>query len=66
MQVISTGSSIHLVDDFVEHETGPGLAPTKEGTRQLFAMMKAGFPDLRFDPEDVFENGDKVVVLVPV
>ena len=50
-----------IADDFVEHETGPGLAPTKEGTRQLFAMMKDGFPDLRFDPEDVFENGDKVV-----
>ena len=51
----------HLADDFVEHETGPGLEPTKAGTKQLFGMMKAGFPDLRFDAEDVLESGDKVV-----
>jgi steroid delta-isomerase-like uncharacterized protein len=48
-------------DDFVEHETGPGLESTKAGTKQLFAMMKAGFPDLRFDAEDILESGDKVV-----
>jgi steroid delta-isomerase-like uncharacterized protein len=51
----------HLADDFVEHETGPGLEPTKAGTKQLFDMMTAGFPDLRFDAEDVLESGDKVV-----
>jgi steroid delta-isomerase-like uncharacterized protein len=51
----------YLADDFVEHESGPGLEPTKTGTKQLFAMMKAGFPDLRFDAEDVLESGDKVV-----
>jgi len=51
----------HLADDFVEHETGPGLESTKAGTKQLFAMMKAGFPDLRFDAEDILESGDKVV-----
>ncbi|HYA44622.1 MAG TPA: ester cyclase, partial [Acidimicrobiales bacterium] len=42
-------------------ETAPGLEPTKEGTKQLFRLMMAGFPDLRFDVEDVIENGDKVV-----
>jgi len=51
----------YLADDFVEHETGPGLESTKAGTKQLFAMMKAGFPDLRFDAEDILESGDKVV-----
>jgi steroid delta-isomerase-like uncharacterized protein len=51
----------HLADDFVQHEAGPGLEPTKAGTKQLFAMMKAGFPDLRFDAEDVLESGDKAV-----
>jgi steroid delta-isomerase-like uncharacterized protein len=56
----------YLADDFVEHESGPGLEPTKAGTKQLFAMMKAGFPDLRFDAEDVLESGDNVVARVRV
>jgi steroid delta-isomerase-like uncharacterized protein len=51
----------YLAEDFVEHEAGPGLEPTKAGTKQLFATMKAGFPDLRFDAEDVLESGDKAV-----
>jgi steroid delta-isomerase-like uncharacterized protein len=50
-----------LADDFVEHEAMPGLEPNKEGTRQLFRMMIAGFPDLRFDAEDILTSGDKVV-----
>ena len=55
------GFSDYLADDFVDHETGPGVEPTKAGTKQLFGMMKAAFPDLRFDAEDILESGDKVV-----
>jgi steroid delta-isomerase-like uncharacterized protein len=50
-----------LADDFVEHEETPGLAPTKEGVMQFFRMYRAGFPDLRLDPEDVLASGDKVI-----
>lgn len=50
-----------LADDFVEHEETPGLAPTKEGVKQFFLMYIGAFPDLRFDAEDVFSSGDKVV-----
>jgi steroid delta-isomerase-like uncharacterized protein len=50
-----------MADGFVEHEATPGLDPTKEGTRQLFRMMMAAFPDLRFDAEDILASGDKVV-----
>ena len=50
-----------IADSFVEHEAFPGLEPTKEGTLQLFRMMIAAFPDLRFDPEDTLTSGDKVV-----
>ncbi len=50
-----------LADGFVEHEVLPGLEPDKEGTRQLFQMMIAAFPDLRFDAEDILTTGDKVV-----
>jgi steroid delta-isomerase-like uncharacterized protein len=50
-----------LADDFVEHEETPGLAPTKDGVLEFFRMQRAGFPDLRMDPEDVLVSGDKVV-----
>ena len=53
-----------LADDFVEHEQTPGLAPTKEGVLDFFRMYRAGFPDLRFNPEDFIASGDKVVVRV--
>ncbi len=48
----------YLADDFVDHESGPGVEPTKAGTKKLFGMMKAAFPDLRFDAEDILESGD--------
>jgi predicted ester cyclase len=55
-----------LSDDFVEHESGPGVEPTKAGTKKLFTMLLASFPDLRFDPEDILESGDKVAVRVRI
>ena len=36
-----------LGEDFIEHEQMPGLPPGREGTRQLFTMMRAAFPDMR-------------------
>jgi steroid delta-isomerase-like uncharacterized protein len=50
-----------LADDFVEHEEAPGLQPGKEGVKEFFRMYIAAFPDLRMQPEDVVESGDKVV-----
>jgi len=51
-------------DDFVEHEAMPGLTPDREGTRQLFTMMLAAFPNMRWEPEDILVDGDKVVARV--
>ena len=51
-----------VADDFVEHEEFPGLAPTKEGVRQMFQMMRTAFPDLEMVPEDMVAEGDKVFV----
>jgi steroid delta-isomerase-like uncharacterized protein len=51
----------YLSEEFVDHETGPGIPPTKEGARQLFNTLVGAFPDLRFDIEDIIESGDKVV-----
>jgi steroid delta-isomerase-like uncharacterized protein len=53
-----------LAEDFVEHEEAPGLAPTKDGVREFFTMYMAGFPDLRFEVEDMLASGDKVVARV--
>jgi steroid delta-isomerase-like uncharacterized protein len=54
----------YLADDFVEHETAPGLAPTRDGVRQFFTMYMAGFPDLHFETEDVVSSGDKIVTRI--
>ena len=51
-----------LAGDFVEHEEMPGLAPGREGVGQLFAMFRAAFPDVRWDVQDVFADGDTVIV----
>ncbi len=53
-----------LADDFVEHEEAPGLAPTKEGVIALFSGLRAAFPDLRMDAQDVFGVDDKVTARV--
>jgi len=53
-----------LADDFVEHEETPGLAPTRDGVKAFFSMFIAAFPDLRFEPQDVFASGDKAVARV--
>ncbi len=55
------GAGDLLADDFIENEVAPGLPPTKAGTKELFAMMIAAFPDLRFEAEDILADGDKVV-----
>ena len=51
-----------LSDDFVEHEQTPGLEPNKTGVVQFFTMYRAAFPDLRFEPEQFFVNGDTAAV----
>jgi len=51
-----------LADDLVEHEEFPGLEPSKEGVKQFFAIFRAGFPDLRYEPQDIIVSGDKVAV----
>jgi steroid delta-isomerase-like uncharacterized protein len=53
-----------LAEDFVEHETMPGLPPDREGTRQLFKMMQAAFPNMKWDPQDILVDGDKAVARV--
>jgi steroid delta-isomerase-like uncharacterized protein len=35
-----------FADDFVDHTPLPGLPPTREGIKMLFAGLRAAFPDL--------------------
>ena len=53
-----------VADDFVEHQGGPGLPPTKDGTLEFFRMLLAAFPDMHMDVEDLIASGDKVVARV--
>jgi predicted ester cyclase len=51
-------------DDFVEHQGGPGLPPTKEGTLDFFRMLLTAFPDMHMVVEDLIASGDKTVARV--
>jgi steroid delta-isomerase-like uncharacterized protein len=55
-----------VADDFVEHEGGPDLPPTKEGTLEFFRLLLVAFPDLRMDVEDLIASEDKTVARVRV
>jgi steroid delta-isomerase-like uncharacterized protein len=50
-----------LADDFVDHSPFGPFAPDREGVKQLFAMLRTAFPDLRAEIQDQFASGDEVV-----
>ena len=48
--------------DLVDHTPFvPGQAQGRQGTLELFTMIRAAFPDLRVTVEDIVTEGDKVV-----
>jgi predicted ester cyclase len=53
-----------LIDPgFVTHGAGGQVVPTgPEGVRQLVSTWRTGFPDGRMIIEDLFAEGDKVVI----
>lgn len=55
------GFGDHMADDFIEHDTMPGLEPSKDGVKQMFRMYRASFPDMHMEAEDIMVAGDKVV-----
>ena len=50
-----------VATDFVDRTTQPGVAPTREGSKQTLIALKKAFPDLRYTIEDVIDSGDKIV-----
>jgi steroid delta-isomerase-like uncharacterized protein len=55
-----------LAENFVEHEELPGIAPNREGVKQWFALMRAAFPDLKFDVEFTMADGEKVAAYLTI
>jgi steroid delta-isomerase-like uncharacterized protein len=51
-----------IAAEAVDHQAMPGLPPGHEGFKQMVAMFRAAFPDLRCDVEDTLAEGDKVVI----
>ena len=49
-----------IADDFVDHSPAPGVPPTKDGVRGLFAMFRGAMPDLHVDTHDMVSEGDTV------
>ncbi len=47
--------------DFVYHLPIPGLAPGREGMKQVGALVSSAFPDVHVTVEDLLADGDKVV-----
>lgn len=58
---IDTLIDTYFAEDFVEHETIPGMGNTRETPRQMFKMTQAAFPDFRVTVHDMIQEGDKVV-----
>jgi steroid delta-isomerase-like uncharacterized protein len=47
--------------DYVFHGSAGKEVRGREGLKQFLSMFFNAFPDLRFDVEDIFAEGDKVV-----
>jgi steroid delta-isomerase-like uncharacterized protein len=55
-----------LTNELVDHEELRGIPPTREGLKQKYTLLRAGFPDFGFTVEDLFSAGDRVAVRVTV
>jgi predicted ester cyclase len=51
-----------LAEDFESHDAPPGLPGTREGFKQLAAMVTAGASDPRFELDEYLETTDGRVV----
>lgn len=53
-----------VADDFVEHESFPGLPTTGPAApRANMEMFAASFPDFRITPDEMIAEGDKVAIM---
>jgi len=65
-KVISGGDTAfareHIDPAFVEHNPSPGQDAGVNGFFQWLAMQRAAFPDMKLTINDIFAQGDKVVI----
>jgi len=47
---------------YVDHETMPGIPPTRDGMKQMFQMFLKAFPDMQMKVEHLVADGDFAVV----
>jgi len=64
---IMNGGNVGLInelfaEEFVEHEEFPGLGNDRASVGQFVTMMRTAFPDLRFTPDFMIADGDKVAI----
>ncbi len=50
-----------FAEDFVDHTPFPGVPPTRDGVRMLFAGFREAFPDLKITIHEQVAEGEKVV-----
>jgi len=50
-----------VAQDFVEENPVPGQGPGRDGLRQFLNAMFEAFPDLRWRPQEVVAEGNRVV-----
>lgn len=51
-----------LVPDVVDHYSLPGLPPGREGWNMNRKILRTAFPDCHWYEEDLFAEGDRVVI----
>ena len=49
-----------IAADFVDHSPFPGVPPTREGVKMLFAGLRAAFPDLRVTIAEQIAEDERV------
>jgi predicted ester cyclase len=67
-QVVNKGE-FDVVDeifhpDYVDHAAPPGTTPGLAGVKEIFAMFRTGFPDVRFTIDQMVGEGNYVATLV--
>ena len=55
-----------LTEEFVSHEELRGIPPTRDGLKQKYTMLRAGFSDFAFTIEDLFSAEDRVAARLTV
>jgi predicted ester cyclase len=51
-----------LVPDVIDHYSLPGLPPGREGWNMNRKILRTAFPDCHWHEEDLFAEGDRVMV----